>query len=529
MKNILFFVSLSLYSLSSFAQIPEDALKYSWFGPNGTARTQAIGGAIGALGADVTANYVNPAGLAFFKTSDFVISPGFSSLKNNNTFRGDSKSDNKSFFNLGTSGAVFGFNNPNSRWNGSAFSFAVSTIANFNNRISYTGKNNFSSYGEQYAEDAAAAASHGYTFDDMLNGVNGQQVVSLGTKLAIYSYLIDTLTVPGLPASQNPQIVSMAMWNNLKNGSAFLVNQQNNIETSGGITEIAVGFAATHSDKFYLGGSLGIPIVSYTKNSVFTETDATGNANNNFEHSTLTERSTTQGIGVNLKVGAIYKPVDQLRVGLAIHSPTLYGLKDTYYASMTTNTENYVHTGNSTITASSDQTFSSSPEYKYDLTSPWKFIVSGAYVIHEVEDVKQQRGFISADVEYLTYRSNSYKTADENDDGSYYKSVNQGIKAYYKNAVNFRVGGEVKFNTIMARLGWSYYTNPYKDSDLKGNKMFLSGGIGYRNQGFFVDITYIHSLINDINFPYRLSDKANTFATIKGTGESIAITAGIKF
>ncbi|HMC85555.1 MAG TPA: hypothetical protein VKI61_08510 [Chitinophagaceae bacterium] len=520
MKNFLVLFLFCLLAITSFAQVPEDALKFSWFPPNGTARTQAIGGAIGALGADVSSNFVNPAGIAFFKTNDFVVSPGFSVLKNNSSFRGDSKSDQKSFFNLGTSGAVFGFNNPNSTWNGSAFSIAVSTIANFNNRISYSGKNNFSSYGEQYAAEAAAS---GISLDNILGSS-----LSIGTQLAYYTYLLDTLSVPG--ASGNPQFVSLAQWSNLKNGKAFLVNQQNSIETSGGITEIALSFAATHTDKFYLGGSLGIPIVSYTKNSVFTETDATGDADNNFEHSTLTERYTTKGVGFNLKLGAIYKPVDQLRVGLAVHSPTVYGLKDTYYANMTTNTENYVHTGNSTISASSDQTLNYSPQYKYDLNSPWKFIVSGAYVIHEVEDVKQQRGFISADIEYLTYRSNSYKTAEQdNSDNSYYDGVNQGIKAYYKNALNFRVGGELKFNTIMGRLGFSYYTDPYKDSELKGKKMFLSGGLGYRNKGLFIDLTYVHSIINDVNFPYRLSDKANTFATIKGAGENVIVTAGIKF
>lgn len=519
MKNILLFICIFFCGLASLAQVPEDALKYGWFGPNGTARTQAIGGAIGALGADVTATYVNPAGLAFFKTSDFVVSPGFSFIKNNSNFRGDTKTDDKSFFNLGTSGAVFGSSNPNSSWNGQAFSIAVSTVANFNNRISYAGQNNFSSYGEQYAAEAAAS---GLSINDLLNSNS----VSIGTRLAAYTYLIDTLTAPGQTA---PDVVSLAMWNSLKNNKAFLVNQQNTIETSGGITEIALGFAATHTDRFYLGGSLGIPIVSYTRNSVFTETDATGDANNNFEHSTLTEKYTTQGVGINLKLGAIYKPVDQLRVGLAIHSPTVYELKDTYYASMTTNTENYVQAGNSTITASSDQTLSLAPQYKYDLNSPWRFIASGAYVIHEVEDVKQQKGFISADVEYITYKSNSYKTAEQDGDNTYYNGVNQAIKIYYKNALNFRVGGELKFNTIMARLGFSYYTDPYKDSDLKGKKMFVSGGVGYRNKGLFIDLTYVQSIINDINFPYRLPDKANTFATIKGMGGNIAITAGIKF
>ena len=519
MKNYVLFAAVLFCSLTSFAQLPEDVIKYSWNGPNGTARTQAIGGAIGALGADVTANYVNPAGLAFFKTREFVISPGFSFLNNKSSFRGDTKTDDKSFFNLGTSGAVFGFSENNSRWNGAAFSIAVSRTANFNSRISYTGKNNFSSYGEQYA---AEASSSGLSLDDILNSND----VSIGTRLATYTYLIDTLTIPG---NNSPDIVSLAQWKNLKSNAPFLVNQQNTIETKGGITELAIGFAATRLDRLYLGGSLGIPIVNYEKNSVFTETDGTGDANNNFEHSTLTEKYTSKGIGLNLKLGAIYKVADQLRLGLAVHTPTLYGLKDTYYATMTTNTENYVHNNNSTVTASSDQTLGLNPQYKYDLTSPWRLILSGAYVINAVEDVKQQRGFITADVEYVSYKSNRFKTAEENGDNGYYDGVNQVIKDYYKNAFNFRVGGELKFTTVMARLGFAYYGNPYKDSDLKSNKMFLSGGLGYRNKGFFIDLTYVHSLTDDINFPYRLPDKANTFATIKGTGGNIAVTTGFKF
>ena len=73
MKSILLLTAVFCFSISSFAQVPEDALKYSLYGPTGTARTQAIGGAIGALGADISANYVNPAGLAFYKTNDFVL------------------------------------------------------------------------------------------------------------------------------------------------------------------------------------------------------------------------------------------------------------------------------------------------------------------------------------------------------------------------------------------------------------------------------------------------------------------------
>ncbi len=520
MKKIVCAAFVLSFTLAGYSQVPEDVLKFSWLAPNGTARTQAIGGAIGALGGDVSSNFVNPAGLGFYKTSDFVITPGFSFINNNSNFRGTSKTDNKSFFNLGTSGVVFGSGNNNSRWNAGAFSIGVSTIANFNNRISYSGLNDFSSYGEQFASEAAASGID-------INDIAGSDNVSIGTRLAAYTYLIDTLTYG---SHTNPDVVSMAKWKSLKNGAPFLVKQDNTIVTSGGVTEIAIGFGAAHMDKLYLGGSLGIPIVSYEKNVVFTETDATGDKDNNFEHSTLTEKYTSKGVGLNLKLGAIYRFTDQLRGGLAIHTPTIYGLKDTYYGSMTTNTENYVHTNNSTITATSDNTLMLNPEYKYNLTSPWRIILSGAYIINAVEDVKQQKGFITADVEYVTYKSNRYKSNDGyNSDNTYYNGVNQGIKSYYKNAFNFRVGGEMKFNTIMARLGFSYYTDPYHEAELKGNKMYISGGIGYRNKGMFIDISYVHNITNDVNFPYRLSDANNTFAMVKSTAGNIAATIGLKF
>ena len=59
--------------------------------------------------------------------------------------------------------------------------------------------------------------------------------------------------------------------------------------------------------------------------------------------------------------------------------------------------------------------------------------------------------------------------------------------------------------------------------------MNLSGGLGYRNKGMFVDLTYVHSLNKDVNFPYRLGDKANTFANIKDANGNVLLTVGFKF
>src|SRR5258708_382301 len=79
MQKTLTLLSLFLCQQLS-AQIPKDALRSAWTVPNGTARQQAIGGAMGSLGGEISSAFVNPAGLDVFKTRDFVLSPTFPSL-----------------------------------------------------------------------------------------------------------------------------------------------------------------------------------------------------------------------------------------------------------------------------------------------------------------------------------------------------------------------------------------------------------------------------------------------------------------
>lgn len=513
-KHILITGLVTSLSLSIHAQIPEDVLKYSWQPVNGTARINAVGGAMGSLGGDITATFVNPAGLGFFKTTEIVLSPGFSFLKNKSDFRGTSTDGKSSGINFGPTGIVGGWK-ANGDWHNS-LSLVVSNKG-YKNKIYYAGRNDFSSGAEQYAAELAGSG---------VDIGNGEQVrnLSLGTQMAIWNYLIDTTTLPG---NSSPDVISLAMWDALKNNGPFLLDQGNGIETSGSVTDIALGFAGNKGDKLYIGGTFGLPIVKYTKNSVYVETDATGNTNNNFGFYNLNETFTTKGIGINGKLGIIYKPVEFVRVGLAVHSPTWYSFEDSYSGMMSVNLENYRTTpGTTSVTV--EQLYGSTPKYKYELTTPWKFIVSGSYVIREIEDVRKQKGFITADLEYVTYKSNKFRNAEDYDDNGYYDQLNDVMKEYYKNAINFRIGGELKFTTIMTRLGFAYYGNPYSDAELKANKMFLSGGLGYRNAGMFIDLTYTHALQKDSDFPYRLPDKANTFANVKGSGGNVALTLGFK-
>ncbi len=522
MKKTIYLLSLLVISAVAEAQVPEDAVRMSWTTPRGTARSMAIGGAMGSLGGDITSTFINPAGLGFYKTGEFVLSPGFSLNNVRGKYFGLDEKDNRSSFDYGASGFVYGRSNRYGRWASNAIALAVNRTANFNNSVYYRGTNDLSSFSETFAEEFA---NSGLPIDVRLYDAP----LNLGTKLANYTYLIDTLTVNG-----NVEVVGLPQRDAILAGGEGIFNQERRIETRGGITEVALGFATNMDDRVYLGFGVGIPILNYERTSTLYEEDATGLTDNNFNNATYTENQSVKGFGFNAKAGLIVKPTNSLRLGLGIHTPTMYALQETTTGSIVADLENYFPQGQQIRTANSDTIYTENgvyiPTYKYDFVSPWKFVLSASYVLSEVEDVTKQKGFITADVEYVTHGSSKFNPETGNIDQEYYSAVNEATSRTYKGAFNFRVGGELKFNTYMTRLGFAYYGNPYEDSDvLKARRMNISGGLGYRNKGFFVDLTYVHALNRDINFPYRLGDKPNTFAELRESSGNIMMTLGVKF
>lgn len=505
-----FYIAICILSITnSYAQEPADALRYSWTTQGGTARNQAIGGASGSLGGEFSNLFVNPAGLGFYKTNEFVLTPGYNLYNNKSTYKGALSTASQNKFNLGASGILFSmpsYNNSNVR--NFTMALGINRSADFNSNIFYRGTNNKSSYSEKYLEELIknnvtdpnrAAADYPY-----------------GSSLALNTYLIDTLSGPN---------GSIAGYKTLAPIATGLI-QENTIVSSGGITDIALGGAVNVRDKLFFGGTLTIPVLNYSRSSSFKESDATANAANNFNYFMVNETLETKGAGVNAKIGLIYKPVEYVRLGLAFHSPTFYNLTDKYTTEIITDMEGY---GGAGTKKQSSMDFNNNlpGELKYNLTTPWRIIGSASYVFREVENVKRQRAFITADLEYINYQSSSFIATDNNTiTKNYFTELNSAIKNQYKGALNFRVGGELKFNTIMFRLGGAYYGNPYKNE--KADRVKLSGGIGYRDKGFFADLTYVYGMNKDVNYPYRLQDKPNDPAFLKNNAGNIVATIGFK-
>src|SRR5690606_37303704 len=152
-RTQLFLLTFFVMASQLSAQEPADALRYSWVVPAGTARQQAIGGAMGSLGGDISAAYVNPAGLAFYKTGDFVITPGYKLSNNKTTYLNRQEKDKKNSFNLGTTGLVMGAGGRGGQLTSSAFVIAINRSANFNNSVLYRGQNTSTSYSQKFLEE----------------------------------------------------------------------------------------------------------------------------------------------------------------------------------------------------------------------------------------------------------------------------------------------------------------------------------------------------------------------------------------
>lgn len=511
MRSILLpFVILFLaFNLNSFGQDPTDALRYSFLTQDGgTARNQALGGAGGSLGGEFSTLFMNPAGLGFFKTGDFVITPSLLSNSNESEYLNRHSVANSNKLGLGATGVLFATDYGNRKIRSITTGFGINKTANFNNAINYVGINNTSSYSEKYLEE--------FRNDKVSDDQSAGRDYPYGSSMAFNTYLINpTFNTEG----------EIDGYFTLANPASGL-KQTMDKKTSGGITDFAIGVGANYLDKFYFGGSLNIPVLRYKREANYREDDNSGNLHNDFGYFEANEVLETKGIGANLKLGVIFKPVRELQLGLTFNTPTFFQLTDLYNMTITTDPEGYLGQG---VTTQSSTYLNNGNYLKatYNLVTPLRAMLSGTYFFGTGELISQQTGFITADLEYVNYKGSSFKDANNDQTyKTYYKQLNQVIDNLYHSAINARLGGELKLNTVMVRLGGAYYGNPYQNETSSLTK--ITGGLGYRNRGIYIDLAYSLILHKDVEYPYHLEDVRTTPASLSNTGHNVALTFGFK-
>ena len=490
----------------AFAQDEFDALRYSYNQLQGTARSQSLGGAVGSIGADFSALSVNPAGIGIYKSSEFTFSPSFSVGSNESSYLGGSISRNSSKLNISNAGIIITNTQPGGRngrkngWKAFNFGIGMNRLANYKNEYAYSGENRKNSFIEVFSEDF-----------NSLGGINNNSLseVNFGAYGAYQTYLIDTLT-------GSSEAISFVPY-------ADGIRQTKTVQESGGLNEYVISFGGNYLDQLMIGATIGIQSVRYDRNLQFQEEDISGNNNNDFNYFNFRENLNTTGAGVNLKIGAIYKPNPAFRLGLALHTPTFTELNDVSAIEITSHTDSLLLGGNPGQSPISTYTQDSAQVFNYSLQTPYKALLSAVVFIGT-------KGFITSDIEYVDYASMRYDYGLGYDNET--NKINSVIQNTYQDAINVRLGAEARLSsTISIRGGFAYYGSPYKSNAVYGSRSNGSLGIGYRNRFVFMDAAYSLGFQKYVEYPYLLSRnnasvQASTIATRRG---ALAVTFGFRF
>ncbi len=438
------------------AQSADDALRFSQNFYESTARSSAMGGAFGALGADLSTASTNPAGLGLYRTNYYSISPEINIRNVSSIYNSSTSSDSKTIFNLSNLGYVSTMRlggETEKGWKFLQFSFGMNRLNNFNTSLDMQGPNRNNSRLDVYLENA-----DGVNYDDIENDRNNQY--SFDLQPAWELYLIDTI-----PGYQD------LYYSPVPFGGTF---QRQQLQTRGSVNEWFFAFSANYNNVLYLGASVGIDALRYYSNSYYTENDIADTIPyfNSWEFDQYVE---TRGSGLNVKIGVIVQPVKWIRVGLAYHSPTWYWrLRDTWY------TTTYANLG------WTDPSSVSSPTgtYEYQLTTPMKFLADVGVLIGN-------RGSVTFEYEHLNYTKARLNSASYD-----YQNENSDIQEYYKATDNFRLGTEWRLGIADLRAGYAFYGNPYTRNLNDGSRTSYSGGLGFHFGKFMLDMAYVYSKMN---------------------------------
>jgi Outer membrane protein transport protein (OMPP1/FadL/TodX) len=473
---------LTVFSIQS--QNINDALRYAQEDLTGTARFRAMSGAFGALGGDFSSLNVNPAGSVVFANNQVGFSLSNYNTDNKSNYFGTNTSEKDSAFDVNQAGGVFVFNNPNQKTNWKKFALAINydNVKNLDNSFYSAGTNPTNSIANYFL---SYANGNGGIPLELLQTLPGESLQQL------YSYL------GGLPDNSYPTVNGYDAQQALLGFRAFIIDpnspsttqyislvapggnyyQQNEVVTSGYNGKLTLNASAQYTDKLSFGLNVNSYFTDYRQASIFTESNS-----NNTSTTDLVKRVRfgnelyTYGTGLSFQLGTIFKPIKEIRIGLAYESPTWYRLNDEF-------TQYVIATSGSTNGdlapdfADPETTMVYEP---YRLQTPGKFTGSFAYVFGKT-------GLISFDYAIKDYSKTQFRPSRD------FTGANSQMENVLDVASEFRIGAEYKIKKLSLRGGYRMEESPYKNGKTVGDLTGYSGGLGYNFGRFKLDMAYSYA------------------------------------
>lgn len=509
-----------LVSVSAGAQTIYDATNIASKDLSGTARFVGMGGAMGALGGDISTIGTNPAGIGIYRSNDVSFSMGYSSLNTDSKYLGSTFGMKKNRFNIDNAGVVFSMKvgdiTPLRYVN---FGFNYQRVKSFDRNMTMAG--DLGGYSQTYQ---MAAMSDGLT-PDFWKNANPFNHDGIGwlSALGYEGYLtgpsITTVETDYKYEDENgnqlydkegkPLYRDYGFYTSILGDGDYPYLREFRSKETGGVNQFDFNISFNFNDRFYLGATIGAYDVDYNKYTLYDEDFRTAGGDATGSGYMLESFNNVSGAGFDFKLGAIVRPIEDspLRIGLAIHTPTFYKLTWATSARLVSD----LPEGDDIVSTqidSYDYLDGNDMKFEYQLRTPWTYNVSLGYTVGS-------QLALGAEYEYKDYSSMKFHYADG---GEMTWETNEA-KVGLKGVNTFRVGAEYKVIPQFAlRAGYNYSSSAFKKDAIKAlpensintdtdfsNLQSLSNytlGIGYRGSSFYADLAYKYSVQKADFYPF---------------------------
>ena len=540
MKKFVFAISM-LAALPVTAQETYENANIVTEDLNGTARFVGMGGAMDALGADISTIATNPAGLGLFRSSQVAVTAGMSMQQDAKDFHNASKAH----ANFDQIGFVWTKQNNERSFFNLSFNYHKSRDFNF---ILTAAQNSLSQQASQNALSYIKAVGD--------RDETGQSTIAINEKGGKYygdfywTSQLDNLYYNAFIMGDGGAGFNMA--------DGYLMNRAN----KGYIGEYDFSISGNINDRVYLGLTFGIQDVHYKGYSEYTENLVSGVGNTSVGSLTVSDERKITGTGCNFKIGAIFRPIEDspFRFGLSFASPTFYDLT----------TSNYTYLINNPLPGDNSN-YKASDSYDFRLNSPMKFGVSLGHTIGNYLA-------IGAGYEYADYGATNPRVKDGDYYDWYYDTyysssskdavMKDHTEATLKGVSTLKVGLEFKpIPEVAFRAGYNYVSPMYNSNGFKDvyldsygtnvasatdytnwkstNRLTL--GVGYSYGKFFADLAYQYSMQKGDFYPFMdayvddyllddkgqiIKDEIDNYATkteVENNRHQLLLTLGYRF
>jgi hypothetical protein len=442
MKKIFAMAALALTMIPAAAQETYENAKIAWSDLSGTARYVGMGGAMEALGADISTIGTNPAGIGLFRKSQANITLGLINQQDGKAF-GGGHTTNMSFDQLGfvyssrtsSTGYVnFGFNYHKSR----NFNYILSAADQLHNasqnKLTYAkAKNEL-----LFEGNGSPNFNKPYTQCNQLDDMYARNL--------LYDYDTNTWYYE----EANSYTFDRRHW--------------------GYVADYDFNLSGNINNRVYLGLTIGIHDVHYKHYSEYTEYFP-----QNSPIQVADDRKIS-GTGANVTAGVIFRPVEYspFRIGLSIATPTWYDL----------NTRNY------TTMSDAGGSVYNSEEYEFKLYTPWKFGLSAGTTVGDYLALGasyEYTDYGSLDSRYKTGERYSWWLDDYSDESESDEVMNRNTGEMLKGVSTLKLGAEFKAAPEVAvRFGYNYVSPIYKkdgfkDGTLASDASYYSSATDFTN------------------------------------------------